>query len=326
MPTTVGDFIVMLGALNVPGPLMIVDPLDSRHYLGDGAQFIVYENLLLDSSSNNAIKTTLKPVAVKKCKFTLRENEQVDLSVDVSRAQIHDMQMEIAALQDLRLREHPNIVDLLGWGVEDSWHESPLLVLELAIGDLEHFLIRSDNRTTWGTRQQLLLDISAGLDAIHECRITHGDLKSKNVLVFERFTKEVPFKAKLADFGIAIDETGANENDLVRISGHSPGWSAPEVELSFSRNIMISTSQLLKADNYSFGLLILSCICFRGAVPTLHSIPLATQILSHTSDIPVLLQSTLTNALTLLLKKEHSERPFLVGTLLRDISKASQDW
>ena len=98
------------------------------------------------------------------------------------------------------------MVRLLGWGVEEAWHETPLLVLELAIADLHSIFEKSHIKMTCGITQQLSIEVGRGLDAIHEAGIIHGDIKPQKILIFENFSDGVPLIAKLADFGLSVGE------------------------------------------------------------------------------------------------------------------------
>lgn len=326
---TVGDFIMMLGNMDVPGPLIITDPLDEGRKLGEGAQFSVYRNTILRSHHREG-QTDLIVVAVKKCNFgVLQGNELVDLSSTKFRAQVRHMRLEIAALQDARLRRHRNIVKLMGWGMDIAWHKSPLLVLELAIADLHMFLeMPTDDRTS-DVPHQLVLDTGSGLDAIHGCSISHGDLKPENVLVFRGPSERVPFVAKLSDFGLSVDEATEDANCFGLIKGHSYAWSAPEIRKNLEQDGAqaheISMRELLKADNYSYGLLALSCLCLSGAVPTLND-GASTEGIVHNAALPQSLRSVLSSTLDSLLDPNHCKRPALVGHLLKDHSRACQDW
>jgi serine/threonine protein kinase len=83
-----------------------------------------------------------------------------------------------------------------------------------------------------------------GLQTLHECGITHGDLKLENVLIFERCDGSVV--AKLADFGCASVEA----EEGTQLQGGTPPWNAPE----WRENI--EPSLMHKTDIYSLGLLI----------------------------------------------------------------------
>jgi len=318
---TVDDFVASLDALGVSGPLTLHTTITEASRLGGGAQFSVYAGSLLDSS-NCEYETTLEPVAIKRCMFKVQNDKRLDLTSPRSRRQIHDMHLEIMALQHADLKAHRNIVRLLGWGIEGVWHETPLLVLELAIADLHSIFRKSNIKMTWGITQQLSIDVGQGLDAIHRAGIIHGDIKPGNVLVFENFSDKVPLVAKLADFGLSVGEVQASMNDLVEVSGMSTDWCAPEINYGSK----LSTSQLIKADNFSFGLLVLSVNCLKGQPPASKDLNTALEVIRSCSGMLSSLSSLLEIALALLIGEDVLQRPLVVGDILKDKSEQCIFW
>ena len=324
IPRSVKDFIAALVSLKIEGPLILAERLVDRFKLGEGGQFTVYRNRLLDDSDCST-NTLLDNVAVKKCiKFQyISASESLDLLSPQYQTQVHDMLLEVAALRDPRLHNHRNIVQLFGYGVEmKAWHETPFLVMELAIGDLSRFL---STQRTWEVLQQLCLDIGCGLDRIHACGIVHGDLKPLNVLVFET-PGHVPYVAKLADFGFSVGELDTHRNGLVNLQGCSYGWAAPEVEQHIKHRTPISAKELVAADKYSFGMLLLSALCYGGEVLPRDWLGSSAGIEALTSALPAPLRGTVAKAASLLLQVDHVLRPQQVGDLLNDASEACENW
>ncbi|KIM28118.1 hypothetical protein M408DRAFT_148098 [Serendipita vermifera MAFF 305830] len=94
----------------------------------------------------------------------------------------------------LRL-DHPNVLTILGT-LEERWCPYGSLVTRwCANGDGAEFIRR---RHLSGTeRLQLFQGVSSGLQYLHSCRVVHGDLKPKNVLIDENGTPLI------CDFGLA---------------------------------------------------------------------------------------------------------------------------
>ncbi|KAJ7633983.1 hypothetical protein B0H17DRAFT_1339674 [Mycena rosella] len=161
--------------------------------------------------------------------------------------------LEIRALLHEPIRYHPNIVRLLGlyWGAAPGMRSTfPVLVLEYAdFGTLTQ-LQASASPFTFGVKKKLCLDVAKGLAILHACDIVHGDLKHENVLIFTNKVKdaEVPYTAKLADFGgSAMDiQEGA---DRFLPSG-TPSFNAPEAANG------LDAEGLKRTDVYSLGLLV----------------------------------------------------------------------
>lgn len=306
--TTATDFIDTLAALQVPGPF---DLFSDPEYIGRGAQFTVYKSHIPYAGEPAFYR---EAVAVKRSKFLVQSGCKLDLFSSDAKKGIHDMQLEILALCHAPLKQHSNIVQLLGWARDDGPANIPLLVLELALADLEKFL---QGEVDVNTKHHLCLDIGSGLDALHRSGIIHGDLKPANVLVFKNDFPKVPFVAKLADFGFSVLEAQALGNDMIKITGYTPGWNAPEISCGGRE---ISSADYGKADIYSFGLLIWSVFCFEGRVPRkgvdLIEFTSSLDDVRSRAEIPPLLSQTLYDALKSLLQPHTSDRPGLIDDLL----------
>lgn len=154
---------------------------------------------------------------------------------------------------------------MLPTGEEDTnWHHPLILFLELALYDLKGLVVSSGSGMSWEQKYQICCNIAAGLDAIHECRLAHGDLKPENFLICKSDTGLV------ADFGFCVDE---EEIGLAPMAIGTPGWRAPEIE-----NGNYRIAQLALADNFTYGLVIWSVMLLtgsfhpkRGADPMLQS-------------------------------------------------------
>jgi len=323
---TVDDLVVSLDLLGVPGPLILSNNLEERNALGTGAQFGVYKDGLLDAS-NNAGETFLESVAVKRGLFVQEDGgSRLDLSSRKSRRQIHDMYLEVVALRHEALRSHRNIVRLLGWSGEETFQNAPLLVVELALGHLRTMFEKSPVIVTSAIIQQLSIDIGQGLDAIHEAGIVHCDIKPENILIFENFATKfhetVPYVAKLADFGLSISEVKESMDDGVYVTGMSTDWCAPEIR----QGIKLSTSQLIKADTFSYGLVLASMSCYEGQAPKTKDRGTILEVLKTQAGISDTFRSLLRTAVSQLLQQDAAERPMSVGMLLKDESAACVNW
>ena len=193
--------------------------------------------------------------------------------------QLRSLELEIRALSDDRVRKHPNIVDLMGWGY-DTVHESsaqsdellkqlvfpifvPILYVEPAMTSLDQFL---ETDLPWYQRLNLCMDVAAGLECLHTCGILHNDLKPENILICRRDVGNRRYVAKLADFGFALHL--CEEGVAVAFSdyGRTYAWKPPESkDYSSEKHGDISTEGLLGSESYAFGLLSLNVLFSRGS-------------------------------------------------------------
>ncbi|KAK1437471.1 hypothetical protein QVD17_03262 [Tagetes erecta] len=145
--------------------------------------------------------------------------------------------------------QHPNIISLLGFCVEDG---EMLLVYELASnGSLEDYLERNDKviDLSWAQRLKMCIDIAQGLEYMHTTmedkeRIIHRDIKSANILLGKNW------EAKIADFGLSKvhqGDQGVSTIKTIRVAG-TPFYLDPEYA---------KTGRLKRAsDIYSFGVVL----------------------------------------------------------------------
>jgi serine/threonine protein kinase len=115
---------------------------------------------------------------------------------------------EIRIMYHAPLREHPNVLFILGYGWRQSGQAPmPYIVVEYAMfGSLRQYLAESERNLR--TKIIMAGDIAAGLNALHQCDIVHGDLKLDNVVVLQSWDRPSGAIAKLCDFGHAIVLSG----------------------------------------------------------------------------------------------------------------------
>jgi serine/threonine-protein kinase len=114
---------------------------------------------------------------------------------------------------------HPNIVPVLDLGVSEG---TPFIEMELVKGASLRERVRRGAPPPPEEACRLCLDALAGLQALHERRIVHGDIKPGNILL------DTDGRARLTDFGIAsfLEET-TSLTGAGRVVG-SPHFMAPE--------------------------------------------------------------------------------------------------
>lgn len=322
------DFIKALKVMSVDGPLTLTNNLDERREIGRGGQFVVYQNSV--SGQGSTLRWDLLGVAVKKCHFTLQPDQRLDLASTALRRQVHEMYLEVLSLQNEHLKNHRNIINLLGWAQEDVYNAMPLLVMDLAVADLARYL-QDARQIPWEVKYHFCLDMSSGLDALHDSGIVHGDFKPQNVLLCKNDSRSrIPLVAKLADFGFSTLEAQAVHDDLIPIAGISEGWCAPEIKVAFDARSPVRSNDYCLADNYSLGLVVWSLTCFNCRPPPpmfSEEEPLnALEMVEQMPDVPLDLRQTLHHALRKLLCPHVPQRPLKVEELFYNASEMCSIW
>ncbi|KAM1485242.1 hypothetical protein ACFXTO_037197 [Malus domestica] len=168
-----------------------------------------------------------------------------------SKQGVREFLNEINTISNVR---HPNLVELIGCCVQEAGR---VLVYEYVENkSLDHALLGPTSRTIkldWEKRSAICLGTARGLTYLHEelvPHIVHRDIKASNLLL------DREFNPKIGDFGLAKLFPDDITHISTRIAG-TTGYLAPEYALG---------GQLtLKADVYSFGVLVLEIVCGRSS-------------------------------------------------------------
>ena len=156
--------------------------------------------------------------------------------------------MELQVLRHPPLRSHPNIIDLLAVIYHDAGDAEepkilPALVLEYAeLGSLKTFQEQGYGHS-FQDKITIALDSARGIEALHQCGIIHGDVKSSNMLVCKHPTRK--FIVKISDFGFSLT---VNDKHLV---GRTELLCAPE-----AYDQALDPRYLKQMDMYGYGLLL----------------------------------------------------------------------
>jgi serine/threonine protein kinase len=144
---------------------------------------------------------------------------------------------------------HPSVVNIFDVGVQDS---IPYLVMERLQGEDLDALLRSRGAFDEGTLVDLMVPIVAGLSALHDAGIVHGDLETGNIFLANRAGRERD--PKLLDCGISRALGG---DKLRRASGTrgvlrgSPLYLSPEAASGAEATAL--------SDQYSLGVVMYEC-------------------------------------------------------------------
>ncbi|PRQ49145.1 putative protein kinase RLK-Pelle-SD-2b family [Rosa chinensis] len=207
-----------------------------KEEIGRGTFGAVYKGTLSVGSSN-------KTVAVKRLEKVVDEG----------------VREFIAEMTTIGRTHHRNLIQLLGFCTEGS---RKLLVYEyMSNGSLADLIFKAKSvHTSWKERVRLVFDVAKGVLYLHdECsvHIIHSNLKPQNVLLDHTWT------ANISDFGLArlvpnetkINSTGGEGGGAGTVEQLRRGYLAPE----WQKNALIS----VKADIYSFGIVLLEILCCR---------------------------------------------------------------
>ncbi|TYJ30531.1 hypothetical protein E1A91_A06G136600v1 [Gossypium mustelinum] len=210
---------------------LATDDFHSSNKIGRGGFGTVYKGILKDGTE----------VAVKTLAAQSKQGAREFLT-------------EINTISNVK---HPNLVELIGCCIQGA---NRILVYEYVENkSLDKVLL--DQRSTniqldWSKRSAICMGIARGLAFLHEelvPRIVHRDIKSSNILL------DKDFNPKIGDFGLAKLFPDNITHISTRIAG-TTGYLAPEYALG---------GQLtMKADVYSFGVLVLEIISGRSSSKT----------------------------------------------------------
>ena len=226
---------------------------------------------------------------------------------------------EIRTLSHPVVRSHANIIRLLSWGFDHPCSQQsetvvPLLFIEKALASVQELL--SQRTCSIKIKHQLCLDTAEGLACLHSHGILHADLNPKNVLVVERKHPDVPFIAKLSDFGSSIHIT----DDAFHCYGDylgTPGWIPPEVERDPDTKIL--GAELFKCDSWAFGMFVFS-VLYENAQKRPKAVPSGISIGTD------LLSKKLSKDCLLMISADPARRPEVSSDVLNDESKNYADW
>jgi len=203
---------------------------------------------------------------------------------------------------------HHGLVTLLDAGIDDSAPDErhPFLVMEFVEGsNLDDAL----SQRTFNPREisEIAYDIAEALEYVHARGVVHRDIKPANILLVEYGTSSFRTRARLTDFGIALDSESARMTSDQATTG-TAAYLSPEQ----ARRLEVTTA----TDVYSLGLVLLQCFTRTLAFPG-EAIESALARLVEDPAIPDDLPDDWTLLLRSMLAREPAERPDIAELTVR---------
>ena len=119
---------------------------------------------------------------------------------------------------------HPNIVDILDFGVHDG---RPFMVMELLEGETLGAVMRREGPMSMARAVELVAPVLKGLAAAHRKGIVHRDIKPENIFLAQ--SDDEPPTAKILDFGVAkVEDPESERLTGSRVALGTVAYMAPE--------------------------------------------------------------------------------------------------
>ena len=151
-------------------------------------------------------------------------------------------ELEARAASDV---DHDNVVRVLGWGAGPP----PYMVMELVDGSTLAELLAQEGAQSVARAVPVVLQVLAGVEALHNCGVVHRDLKPGNVLMATDGT------VKVFDLGLVMTERTSLRPPRARsltpegMAMGTPAYCSPE-------QIAGSPRKDLRTDIYAVGLIL----------------------------------------------------------------------
>ncbi|XP_062252054.1 atrial natriuretic peptide receptor 2-like [Platichthys flesus] len=147
-------------------------------------------------------------------------------------------------VKEVRQLDHPNLCKFIGGSIEVPY--VCIITEHCPKGSMSDVLLNDDIPINWGFRLSFATDIARGMSYLHQHKVFHGRLHSRNCIIDDRWV------CKISDYGLTAYRkedfeavsNGFNCGDINRI------YCAPEVLLGSSSSITAA------ADVYSYSMIL----------------------------------------------------------------------
>jgi len=202
-------------------------------------------------------------------------------------------------LRMLASLSHHGVVSILDAGIDNSspLDPRPFLVIELVRGVTIRTTIDTSELSTRRIGE-IIYETAEALEYVHARGVIHRDITPSNIMLVDYGTTFSRPRARLTDFGIAIDTSV--HADIGAITPGTAAYLSPE---------QAENRQLTPAsDIYALGLVLLECFTGRLAFPG-NAIDSALLRLATKPDVPKTIPRSWRNLITAMTNRIPSERP-----------------
>jgi serine/threonine protein kinase len=228
-----------------------------------------------------------------------------------------DVDKQREELRVLASLSHHGVVAIIDAGIDNSTPTDPrpFIVMELVRGHTLRTIIRQ-RQLTPREIGEVGYEIAEVLEYVHSRGVIHRDITPSNIMLVDYGTAYSRPRARLTDFGIAIDALSV-KNESGAFQG-TVAYLSPE---------QASEQPLTPAsDIYSLGLVLLECFTHTFAFPGT-AVESAVARLSRDPEIPQWVDGPLGSVIADMTEREPSDRPSAgeLLELLRIALRASRD-
>ena len=161
---------------------------------------------------------------------------------------------------------HPNVVAVLD---QDEHDDTPFIVMELVDGPSLRDVLARRSRLGPAELLDFLVEVCAGLGAVHDVGLVHRDVKPENLL------HDAAGHVRVADFGIARALDSTRLTPVGTMLG-SVQYMAPEV--------VLGRAATWASDQYSLGIVAFEVLTGRTPLPA--EVPMAAALRHAREEVP----------------------------------------
>ncbi len=202
---------------------------------------------------------------------------------------------------------HHGIVSVLDAGIDESSPHDPrpFLVMELVTGQSVRDLIDAGGGMSTGRVGGIAFEIAEALEYVHRQNIVHRDVSPANILLVDYGSEHSRPRARLTDFGLAVDGETFQPPDDGFVDGTVPYLSPEQV---------LAQRLTPASDIYSLGLVLIECFSGMRVFPGSDAVAAMSRV-GAVVDIPKSVPKPWRSLLAAMTVEEPGKRPTAVDVL-----------